>query len=116
MADKKAPTLDDLLKNEFGVDTYQGPGTGVVSVGTTATKVCQLNPNRVGLTFINNSINTIYLFTDNSVSSSRGIQLAGGGGSISFNWRDDLVLNAQEWFGIAPAGPSNIFVLEVLTK
>jgi len=116
MADKKAQTLDQLLNNEYGVDTYQGSQTGVVAVGTVSTKVIGANPNRVALVFVNNGINNVYLFTDNTVSATKGFLLAGGGGSVTLNWRDDLVLNAQEWWGIAIGAADNVFVMEVLTK
>lgn len=112
---KRTKTLMELLSNEYGLSVHPGIDSGVVSVGGTVQKVLPNNPNRVGLTFINNSANTMYLNITNNYAAGQGIFLAGNGGSIALNWRDDMTLISNEWDAVCPGGASNLQILEVVT-
>lgn len=113
---KRSRTLDDLLTNEYGVNTHPGPETRPVVVGVAVSQVCSNNPNRVGLTFINLGSNNIYLYLNNGVSATQGILCAGGGGVVAFNWRDDMTLISNDWYATAPGGNTSLQVVEVVTK
>jgi hypothetical protein len=104
--------LSDLLKERFKVETRTNINPLVSSVGATATRVLPENPNRVAWIVINLSVNTVYLGLKNDVSASKGIALSGGGGLASMVFDEDFEMVGYEVYGIAPAGDSNIYVLE----
>jgi len=113
---KLTPTLDALLQKEYGLRSHPGPETGVVAVGTTATKLCSNNPNRIGLSFQNLGSGNIYVYLDNTVSANKGRLIAGGGGSLDFDWRVDTTLISNDWYGMAPGGVTNLQVIETVTE
>lgn len=110
------PTLDALLQKEYGLRSHPGPETAVVDVGTTATRLCSNNPNRIGLSFQNLGIANIYVYLDNTVLATKGRLVAGGGGSLDFDWRVDTTLISNDWYGIAPAGVTKLQVIETVTE
>lgn len=113
---RRARTLDDLLSQEYGVNTHIGPESIVVSVLTTRTPLVSNNPNRVGLTFMNIGVAPIVIWFLNTVAAGNGFLLAANGGSLALDWRVDFALLGYDWYGISPGGPSNLQIAEVITK
>lgn len=112
---KRSKTMDDLLRNEYGVNVHPSNESNTYNVGTTPTQILSNNPNRVGLTFVNPSSINVLLFYGKNPSSSFGILLAGGGGTLSLNWRDDMTLIPMDWYAIAPGGATSITVASLET-
>lgn len=112
---KRTKTLAELLEMEYGVKVHPGPESGEYSVGITNQKILSNNPNRVGLTFCNNSANTIWLSRVPSGAVSEGIFLSANGGIVSMNWRDDMTLILNDWYAIAAGAASALSVLEIVT-
>lgn len=104
--------LSEFVRGRFGVDTRFNATAMATSVGATATQLWRNNPDRLELMFVNLGANTIYLFVDGTVSSTRGIFLAAGGGSVVVTAEDDGELVGFPWFGIA-SGATAIFSAEV---
>ena len=109
---ERIKSLDELIRSQLGVNTR--PVDSNPDIGTTAQKVLSNNPNRVALTFVNLSANTMYILNDNNVSSKRGIRLSSGGGSVSFTWEYDMHIILWEWHAIATAANSELLVIEEL--
>lgn len=109
----QAKDLSDLLREQLGVNTR--PVISESTIGTSNSKVLSNDPNRVALTFINLSANTIYLMIDNLVSTTRGIRLDSGGGSVSFTWQYDMHLLLYEWHAVASDASSQLLVIEEKT-
>lgn len=105
-------TLQDLIDKQFGVKTKHRINNVTTSVGTTSTIIAGNNPNRLALTIINMSPNTIYIAPDEEVSSSRGIVVSPNGGSVQFLYNEDFQMTGYEFYATASA-VSTIFVLEV---
>jgi hypothetical protein len=106
--------LADLLVQRFGVKTHcveSAPGKQVTAVSGA---IALNNPDRLGLLFINLSSNLIYVRPAPGAADNAGIVLAANGGWCSFEWDTDWELVSMIWHGIAPAGASNIYVLEVI--
>jgi hypothetical protein len=112
---KKAQSLDDLLTQEYGVNTHPGTETGVKAVQTTVTQLCSNNPNRVGLTFLNLGAASVFIYIDNTVGVGKGLLVSANGGSVALDWRTDFTLISNDWYGISPGGPSNLQVIELVT-
>lgn len=92
-----------------------GPTTEQESNPTVGAAVSQLvaqNPDRVGLLVMNVGTQILYIKTAYDVSSTNGLELSPGGGSVSFNVRDDFTLPAREFAAISPSGNTNVYVLE----
>lgn len=79
---------------------------------TTVTKLLGLNPERLALTIINVGSYDCYVMFDNLVSDKRGISLSASGGYVNMTVRDDQMLPIREWWAYAPAGATDLFVLE----
>lgn len=103
-------SLNELIAQQMGVDTR--PVVSNPSIGTTAERILSNNANRVALTFVNLSANTIYLMIDDGVSPTRGIRLDSGGGSASLTWQYDMHILLWEWWAIASGASSELLVIE----
>jgi len=112
---KRASTMKDLLTNEYGVNVHPSNESGTYAVGTTAGQILSNNPNRVGLTFVNPGTINVLLFFGKNPTANFGILLAGGGGTLSLNWRDDMTMIPWDWYAIAPGGATNITVASLET-
>lgn len=104
--------LTDLIEGEYGIKVRGEART--VSVLTTTTELAQNNDDRVALTVINLGASAVYMNIDTAVSASNGIRLGATGGSVSMNWRDDLVLPGREWHAIDPTGAVTVLVVEII--
>jgi len=82
------------------------------TIGTASEIIAQNNPGRTNLTIVNLSSNTLYVSPLNAASSTNGILLGSGGGSLALNYNDDLLMPALEWHAIASSGSSAVFVIE----
>jgi hypothetical protein len=79
------------------------------SIGVTASVLAQADPERVQLTIVNLSANSLYIRPNKAPSSTEGIFLAANGGGLSMSVADDGTLCAQEWRAIASGAASAVF-------
>jgi len=107
--------LANLLTERFKVRTraVENP-LAVTSLGATAQKLLENNPNRLGFIVFNLSANVVYLSLTNEVSSTRGVRLNANGGSIGMVWDEDFQMTAWAWWGVASGAASAIYILEVV--
>jgi len=99
---------DWLLRTYGGLFTHSEANP---SIGITSTLLVNNDPERVHLTIINLSVNTVVVAPFQGVTLTNGIVLAPSGGSITMNVREDLQLPSLNWYAIAGAPASNLFVL-----
>lgn len=85
-----------------------------VTVNTTPTRILDNNPRRVAWLLVNISVNQGYLNFDNLVSSSNGIILGAGGGSVSVEVDEDGETPAWEVFGLCTGAAGIWWVYEVV--
>jgi hypothetical protein len=111
----KAQSLDQLLTNEYGVNTHPEVNPMTSIAGVAATQIAPNNPNRVGFNIINLGANNVYVYIDNSVGTTKGFLLAANGGSLNLDWRVDFALISNEWWAIAVTAPSQLLVLGLVT-
>jgi hypothetical protein len=101
----------------LGARRYDGPTRAkfnAVTVGTTTTRVLDNNPRRVAWMMVNISVNQGFANFDNSVSSSNGIILGAGGGSVSVEVDEDGETPAWEVFGVCTGAAGVWWVYEVV--
>ncbi len=108
--------LSSLLRERFKVETREILNPAAAVLGAAALQVLFNHPDRLGFSIINLSANPVYIAPDDGVLATRGIRLDPNGGSLSMVWDEDFELVSHEWFGIAPAGASQIYVSEVIGK
>ena len=106
-------SLAAAIEAEIGGPTEPRVNPVTSSVGTSVARIASANPNRFALTIVNLGAVAIYVAPDNAPSSTRGIRLAPSGGALTLNWRDDFQLAGWDWFAIADAAATAIFVMEV---
>ncbi len=105
-------TLSELLESLYGVKTTYRVNPNISTVGVTASKLLNNNPNRVSFIIVNMSVNSLYISPTIDVSSTKGIYIAPNGGFASFQWDRDFELVSQEWWCIGGAAGTTLYVLE----
>jgi hypothetical protein len=95
-----------------------GPCTEVESdvavLQSTLTSICLGNGDRVGLVLMNVANNDAYISTNPLTTQPNGILISANGGAITLTVRDDFTLPARQWFAFAPAGLTQVHVLEIV--
>ena len=110
-----ALTIHDLVRTRFGTSAFPIVNPVISQVGVTVGQLARQNPNRIGLLFMNVSLNNMYVGFWNDVSASKGIRLGASGGFYKSVWFEDFEMPAYEWFAIADGAASNIVAVELLT-
>lgn len=108
-------SLDDLIAEKLGTRGFPRASAVGLTIGTTVAAVIPNNPNRIGLVFVNVSVNTIYLVPVGTPSASFGIQLGPSGGTMVLLWEEDFHLTGWEWLAVASAVSSGYFYVEIVT-
>lgn len=93
------------IEVKFGNRTT-GESYNTVSVGNTATQIVASNSERRYVIIINNSNKTVYIATDNSVTTSNGLPILKKAGMII----DQTEVNI---YGIVSSGTADVRYLEV---
>lgn len=102
----------DLVKELLGVSSYEITNPVTNSVGTSAEQILRQNPNRIWMSLTNLSANAMYVGPFADPSSGKGYLLNASGGTISLDFRFDLMLVTREWFALAGGAGSEILVVE----
>ena len=108
-----ARDIYELIQREYGFD-HMDSGPPVVGVAAaTEVQFLRQDPARVAFVFVNLSANVLMILPTNGVvAATRGIPVPAGG-IAAFNWRDDLVLPAREWFVLGTAAAEAWMVVSV---
>jgi len=94
----------------LGFETDREGLDSPVTVGTTSTRLVPQNPNRLFLTFINPSTNTVYVDTQTSVAVDEGFIISSNDGVLQFETRTDGDVTTEEFHAVADGGTANIIV------
>jgi hypothetical protein len=79
-----------------------------VNVGTSPTKILQLDPSAVSLLVTNNGSSTVVIHTSPDVTLSRGIVIPSGWEPYVFSGTDLGPFASLEWWGIASSSSSYV--------
>lgn len=104
-------TARDVIDKLYGIKTYdQDDPLGVTTVNATSTRLVENNPNALQLTIINTGTNDINVWTDSTVSSTKGIRIAANGGSYEIDFTRFGNFPTREWWGIGIGGTSTVSI------
>lgn len=106
-----ALTNAEMIAALFGIRTAFAVNPQTNTVGVTEVMVLPNDPMRVGIVFVNNSANAIYVLPRKGVSADEGIYLAPNGGTISMVWDRDFELCSVAWYALAGGAGSRITIL-----
>ena len=81
------------------------------SVGVVVEELLGGDPERVLVFILNLSANSVHVGLRNTVSPTNGILLAANGGNVSFNAVEDGTLPTRQFFVVAAAAASQLYVL-----
>lgn len=112
MADNKVTSIQDMLSSRYHVRITTREAAVGFTVGVAAALIVPNNPRRLAIVFVNLSANNIYVSPDNDVAADHGIVLVPNGGTLSLNYREDLVLPSLAWYGISAGAGSDFYWLE----
>lgn len=105
-----------IIKDLYGVIVSEQENPVVSSLSTTAAKILQAKPRRLGFIIVNLSSVSVYVSMANNPSSTKGILLGANGGSLSVDWQKDFTLPSREWYGVAASGTANIYIIELIQE
>ena len=105
--------LNDYLFKKLGVQTKANINPVVSSVGTSATKILNNNPDRLAWILINLGTEEIYVAFESDVSSNKGILVDKNGGFLVLTVDEDFHLVGYEVWAISPSTTNNIYIVEV---
>jgi hypothetical protein len=93
--------------------------TSVYSVNQAVMQVLTTEPRRIAVYFVNHASSSINLWTDATVSTTKGITLQTGEGAAANNnlslvFKDYGGLVQWEWYAYASGSSSTLDILEVL--
>lgn len=99
----------DIVNARFGVNTttYDDP-LGITSITTTPQRILDNDPGRVALYFINTGGQDILVFTDPSVSATKGIRIGSNGGFFNIDVTTSFELCTREWWAVAVSATSTL--------
>ena len=102
--------IQDLIEQELGVRVSVDDVADDVTMATAVTEIIRRDPQRVSIIFVNTGATPVFIGFHEDVSSTNGFRLPPSGGVLAFNWREDLTMPAQSWFGVVAAGSSTLKV------
>lgn len=105
-------TLHEMLFNLYGVSSHYAINKKESDVDIAMKRIIDNNPNRASFLIVNLSANQIYVSPQNDVSSTKGIYVAPNGGTMLMQWDIDFELVTSEFFAVASANNSSVFILE----
>lgn len=99
----------DLINKQWGTDTFDvDDEMGVTAIAITPTRFLANNPNCVQLTIINTGGQDINIWTDATVSATKGIRLQASGGSYEIDITRFGTYPTREWWAIGISGTSTL--------
>ncbi len=106
------PALQNLLEIELE-GRYETAITKPVT-GSTSIKVVAQNFERLAFSISNYGPYDVVLSPDGESISGSGFVVGAGGGMMSVNWREDILLPGLSWFASSVDGASNLLVVELI--
>ena len=108
--------LADLIAEKFGCKTREEESPLGAAAIAVAAPFLLSHPDRLAWVFVNLSPNPIFLGLTDGVTANNGIEAQPNGGFVSFWYGEDYTLVGRQWWMIAPAGASFIYVLEIIAS
>jgi len=83
---------------------------------TSAAQLVENNADRVALIIFNLGANDVFIAFNSGVSSTNGIKLVANGGFVTLTLRDDYTIQSYNFWFIAAAATSSVYVFELLRR
>lgn len=106
------PALQSLIEKQVSGKFEASPIS--LTVGLTPQKIIGHNFERVTMAIVNLGTDNLFIWTNPSVSLTHGIKLAGNGGFLSLNAKDDFILVGHEWYGLMDVAPGDISIMQII--
>ena len=104
-------TTSDLVDKLYGVGTIElDDQLGVKSVSTTPVRILDNEPGGLQVTIINTGVTDMVIWTDPTVSLTKGILIAASGGSYEIDFTRFMRMPTREWWAISSGTGTTIAV------
>lgn len=103
-------TTQEVLEKLYGVKLYKNTQSQNSSVSSSVTPIVDQDPGSVFILIVNLGSNDIYLWTDETVSTTNGILLQKNGGNMVWYANQHFLMPTERWFGVTATGSSEISV------
>ena len=99
----------DLLNKLYGVNTLElDDPLGVNSVTQSETRILDNNPGALQITIINTGASDMLIWTDPTVSATKGILLAANGGAYEIDFTRFGSMPTREWWAVGKTGSTTV--------
>lgn len=94
-------TTADLITKLYGVNTTETDNPlAVSSIGTTPVRLLDNDPGGLQITIINSGAQDMYMWTDPTVSTTKGILIQANGGSYEIDFTRFMRMPTREWWAV----------------
>lgn len=97
-----------LLEKLYGVKLYKNTEVLNTDITSAITPVASNDPGAVFVMLVNTGANDLVVWTDESVSSSKGILLAANGGYFTWNATQHFIMPTESLYAVCPAGTTTV--------
>lgn len=101
-------TAYDLIAKQIGAVTQRDDTVANSTLTTSPTLILRANPNRVAYILVNLGSNDMYVWFDETVSSSKGFQIAANGGSLSLYMPQFALMPTFQVFGVSKSATTSV--------
>ncbi len=112
MAMPNIPALQYLLEAEL--EGGYEPRITKPSTGAASSLVISQNFERLAFSISNFGAYDVTLSPDGPSVGGSGFILGAGGGFLSVNWRQDVLLPGLPWYASSATGTSNLLIIELV--
>ena len=112
MAKENRPALQALLEEELE-GAYE-TRIRTLSTGSSSVQIISQNYERLAFSVSNFGSYDVVLTPDSQAVSGSGFMLNSGGGFLSVNWHNDMLLPGLPWYAESSAGASSLFIIELV--
>lgn len=96
----------DVIDKLYGVRTYENQEALNTAIGDIPAAIVSNDPGALQLTIVNLGNSDMYLWIDESVSTSKGILIAANGGAYEIDITRQMLLPTKSWFAVCASGNS----------
>jgi len=102
--------VTELTQFLLGFETDRESIDSPITVGTSSDRLIDQNPNRLFLTFINPSLNDVYVDASADVAVDEGFIVSSNDGVLQFETRTDGDITTEEFHAVADGGTADLII------
>lgn len=99
---------NDFLDKQLGVRTYEDDTVMNATMNGTVQQIVSGNPGALTLQILNIGTADMYVWHDQTVSTSKGFLVPASGGILILDWQKFFLLASRPWYGVTAGNSTQI--------